>query len=151
SFSLPAVAQGSAKTQIKAEIDRLEHSIQAQPITNKDFAPVAQGAEDELKGATAALDGGQLYLALERLGRAQDLLQGARAGANNAEVVKGGLPAFQSEWNKVSLRLTALDKDARSREWKHTPLAVEALAKAAQSKAIPLLKGGQGFATATGP
>ena len=146
-----AAAQTSASSQIKAEIERLQRSIQDQPVTDKDFAPVAQGAGEQLKAASVAVNSGHLYLALEKLGLAQDLLQGARAGADNAEVVKGGLSAFQSRWNKVSLRLTAEDKDAHSRRWNHTPLAVQALAEAAQGRAIPLLEGGQGFATATGP
>ena len=70
---------------------------------------------------------------------------------DKAEVEKGGLNAFQSAWNKVNRRLTALDKDAHAREWKHSPLAVRASAEAAQGKAIPLLEGGQGFAVANGP
>jgi len=149
--SLRAGVQDSATAQIKSEIERLQHSIQAQPITGKDFADLAETAQGQLKIASAALDLGQVYLALEKLGQAQDLLQAARTAADNAEVVKGGLPAFQSQWNKASLRLAALDKDAHARQWTHTPLAVQALAEAAQGKAIPLLEGGQGFATATAP
>jgi len=151
SLSVTAVAQGSASSQIKAEIQRLEQSIQERPVTDKDSAPIAKAAEDGLKAAAFALESGDVYLALEKLGLAQDLLQGARAAANNAEVVKGGLPAFESRWGKASLRLTALDKESHTRPWKGTPLAVQALAESAQGKAIPLLEGGQGFAAATGP
>jgi len=79
------------------------------------------------------------------------LLQGARSAADKAEIEKGGLPAFESQWGKASLRLTALDKDAHVRDWKQSPLAIRALAEAAQGRAIPLLEGGRGFATATGP
>jgi hypothetical protein len=49
------------------------------------------------------------------------------------------------------LRLTALDKDAHTRDWKDSLLAIRALAEAAQARAIPLLEGGRGFATATSP
>ena len=150
-FSLSSEAQGSANSQIKAEIQRLEHLYQEQPITNKDYAPIAKEAEDQLKAALAALDAGQTYLALERLGHAQDVLQGARVGADDAEVLKGGLPAFQSRWGKASLRLTALDQESHIRTWNGTPAAVQALAEAAQGRAIPLLEGGQGFAAATAP
>jgi hypothetical protein len=150
-LSACAAAQISPSSQITAEIERLEQSLKRQPVADKDFAPIAQGAGEQLKAASAAIEAGQVYLALERLGYAQDLLQGARAAANNAEVVKGGLPAFQAQWGKVSLRLTALDKDAHRRQWRSTPLAVQALAEAAQGRAIPLLEGGQGFATANGP
>jgi len=150
-FSLCVSAQDSATSQIKAEIARLQQSAKEKPVTNKDFAPIANEAENALKAASGAIDSGQLYFALEKIGQADDLIQGARAAADKSEVEKGGLPAFQSQWGKVSLRLTALDGEAHTRQWNHTPLAVQALAEAAQGKAIPLLQGGQGFAVATGP
>jgi hypothetical protein len=149
SLSLPA--QDSAPSQIKSEIGRLQQSMKDRPIADKDFAQLASMVDGTLRTADAALSSGQPYLALEKLGQAQDLLRGARAAADKAEVEKGGLPAFQSQWNKASLRLTALDKEAHARQWTQSPLAVRALAEAAQGKAIPLLEGGQGFAVATGP
>ena len=150
-LTLPAVAQNSANSQIKAEIARLQRSIKDKPVTDKDLAPIATMAEDALKAASAAINSGQMYLALEKLGQTKDLLEGARKAADKAEVEKGGLPAFQSQWGNVSLRLTALNEEAHARQWNHVPLAVQALAEAAQGKAIPLLEGGQGFAVATKP
>ena len=148
---IPSPAQNPVSTQINAEIARLRQLIKDTHITDKDLAPLAKMVEDSLDGASAALNSGQTYLALERVGQANDLLQGARAADNKAEVEKGGLPAFQAQWNKASLRLTALDKDAHSRKWTNTPLAVQAMAEAAQGRAIPLLEGGQGFAVSTKP
>jgi len=147
----PAAAQKSVTAQINAEIARLKQQVNDSHIADKDLVPIAKMADDALQGASAALQSGQTYLALERLGQAEDWLQGARAADNKAEVEKGGLPAFQSQWNKASVRLAALDKDAHSRKWTDTPLAVQALAEAAQGKATPLLEGGQGFAVATKP
>lgn len=144
-------AQDSATSQIKSEIARLQQSIKEKPVTDKNFAPIADEAADALKGASAAIESGQVYFALERLSQAEDLLRGARAGADQSEVERAGMPAFQSQWGKVSLRLTALDREAHARQWKGTPLAVQALAEAAQGRAIPLLEGGLGFAVATGP
>jgi hypothetical protein len=140
-------AQTPAATQIKNEIARLRGTLKAQPITDANLAPMV---EDALKGASAALDAGELYVGLERLGQAEDLLQGARKMAN-AGKAENSFPAFQSQWKEVSLRLTALDKEAHARDWKAAPLVVRALAEAAQGRAIPLLEGGLGFATANGP
>jgi len=42
-----------------------------------------------------------------------------------------------------------LDREAH--DWSNAPLAVRAIAETAQRRAIPLLDGGRGFATATGP
>jgi hypothetical protein len=146
-----AVAAKDAAAQIKAEIARLQELMKDQPIVDKEFAEVPNMVNATLKSAGDAANAGQIYLALERLGQAEDLLQGARRAASKAEVEKGGYPAFESQWKAASLRLTALDKDAHSKQWGHTPLAVRALAEAAQGRAIPLLEGGRGFAIATGP
>lgn len=150
-LAFPARAEDAAASQIKAEIARLHQSLKDKPIADKDAAQAASAADGALRASYAAADAGQLYLALEKLGQAEDLLYGARSLADKTEVEKGGMPAFQSKWGKVSLRLTALDKEAHARTWKNSPLAVRALAEAAQGKALPLLEGGQGFAVANGP
>lgn len=146
----PAAAQNSAPAQIKAEITRLEQSLKDKPLSDPDLKTIAPMVTDALKSARESANAGQLYLSLEKLGQVEDLLQGARSAADKAEVEKAGLPAFESRWGKASLRLTALDKDAHAREWKDSPLAIRALAETAQGRAIPLLEGGRGFATATG-
>ena len=145
------VSEETATSQIQSEITRLQQSLKAKPIADKGAAQIADAAEGALKAASAALDAGQIYLALEKLGQAEDYLQAARRMDDKGEVEKGGLPAFQSQWNKVSLRLAAFDKEEHAKTWNGSPLAVRALAEAAAGKAIPLLEGGQGFATATGP
>jgi hypothetical protein len=147
----PLASQSSPRPQIKTEITRLQQSLKDNPIADPNLKDLATIVTDALKSAADAVDAGHLYLSLEKIGQAEDLLQGARAAANQGEVEKGGLPAFESQWGQVSLRLTALDKEAHAREWKHTALAIRALAEAAQGRAIPLLEGGRGFATATGP
>jgi hypothetical protein len=149
SSTLNSSAQDTS--QLKVEVVRLQQSLQTNPITDKDLVELGSTISATLKAANDALDSGQLYLGLEKLSQAEDYLQGARRAADKTAVEKGGLPAFESEWGKVSLRLTALDKDAHAKDWKHSPLAVRALSEAAQGKAIPLLEGGRGFATATGP
>ena len=143
--------QSPAVSEIKAEIARLQQSRKEKPISNKDFADLFSSVGDQLRMASAALDSGQLYLSLEKLGQAEDLLQGARRATDLGPVEQGGLAVFESEWGKVSLRLTALDKEAHAKNWGRAPLAIRALAEAAQGKATPLLDGGRGFATASGP
>lgn len=147
----PSSQSAGAIEQIKAEISHLQLSLKEKPVSDKDFAEIAAAADNMLKEAAAALSGGQVYLSLEKLGRAEDYLQAARHGADKSEVEKGGLPAFESQWGKVSLRLTALDREAHARDWKRAPLALRGLGEAAQGRAIPLLDGGRGFATANGP
>lgn len=147
----PASGQQPASSEIKAEIVRLQQSLQDKPISDPDLNSLAPMITDAIKAANGAADANQLYLSLERLGQAEDLLQGARGAADRAEVEKAGLPAFESRWGKAGVRLAALDKDAHAREWKNSPLAIRALAEAAEGRAIPLLEGGRGFATATGP
>lgn len=145
-----AFAQGAA-VQTKAEIERVQQSLKDKPIANTDIPELNSEIEGSLKGATAALESGQLYLSLESLGRAEDYVQGARTLDAKAGDIKDSLPAFESEWGKASVQLTALDKSARGKDWSRTTAAIRAISEAAQGRAIPLMEGSRGFATATKP
>ncbi|HEX3155099.1 MAG TPA: hypothetical protein VHV32_10770, partial [Candidatus Angelobacter sp.] len=145
-----AFAQDAA-AKTKAEIDRLQQSLKDKPIANPDIAEMNSEIDGNLTGAASALAAGKLYLSLEGLGRAEDHMHGARMLDAKAEEIKDSLPAFESEWNKASVQLSALDKAARGKDWSHTTAGVRAISEAAQGRAIPLLEGGRGFATATKP
>ena len=150
--ALPFCASGrDPKLQIKAEIDRLQHSLKAKPVSDPDFSSVNSMVDDALKGAVEALDSGKPYLSLEKLLQAEDLLQGARILEEKSEAVKSGFPAFEAEWEKTSKNLAALDQEARQRNWARAPVALEALSESAQGRSIPLLEGSRGFATSTKP
>lgn len=138
-------------SKIKAEIERLQQSLKDKPIVNADMPELGSMIAGPLKDASAAVAAGHLYLSLERLGQAEDLLQAARFIDEKTEAVKDSLPAFESEWGKVSLQLTALDKSARQRDWKQTTAAIRAISESAQGRTLPLLEGGRGFASATKP
>ena len=148
--NVAAFAQ-DAVAQTKAEIERLQQSLKEKPIANPDIAEMNSEIEGNLTGAASALAAGRLYLSLEGLGRAEDHMHGARILDAKADEIKDSLPAFESEWNKASVQLAALDKSARGKDWSHTTAAVRAISEAAQGRAIPLLEGGRGFATATKP
>jgi hypothetical protein len=148
--NVKASAQDAA-VQTKAEIQRLQQSLKDKPIAIPDIPDLNSEIEGNLTGAASALAAGQLYLSLEGLGRAEDHMHGARTLEAKADAIKDSLPAFESEWNKASVQLTALDKSARSRDWSHTTAGIRAISEAAQVRAIPLLEGARGFATATKP
>ena len=137
--------------QIKAEIERLQHALKEKPVSDPHFASVNSMVDDALKGAVEALDSGKLYLSLEKLLQAEDLLQGARILEEKSEGVKSGFPAFEAEWEMASKDLAALDQEARQRNWGRSPVALQALSESAQGKSIPLLEGSRGFATSTKP
>jgi hypothetical protein len=137
--------------QIKAEIERLQHSLKEKPVSDPDFASVNSMVDDALKSAVEALNSGKLYLSLEKLLQAEDLLQGARVIEEKSDAVKSGFPAFEAEWEKASKNLAALDQEARQRNWGSAPVALRALSESAQGKSTPLLEGSRGFATSTKP
>ncbi|HET8889727.1 MAG TPA: hypothetical protein VFQ41_12545 [Candidatus Angelobacter sp.] len=139
-----------ASSSVKAEIERLRQSLKDKPISNPDMPDLPSAIEARLKDATAAQAAGRLYLSLERLGEAEDYLQGLRAVDEKAAAIKDSLPAFESEWGKASLQLTALEK-VRQRDWSRANAAIRAISEAAQGRATPLLEGARGFATATKP
>jgi hypothetical protein len=138
-------------SKIRAEIERLQQSLQDKPVSNPDLPNMSTMVGDTLKDSRAALAAGHLYLSLERLGQAEDFLQGARSLDEKAEAIKDSLPAFESEWAKASVHLAAMEKSARERDWNRAPAGIRALFEAAQGRTIPLLEGGRGFATATKP
>ncbi|MBZ5506999.1 MAG: hypothetical protein LAO78_16200 [Acidobacteriia bacterium] len=148
--SIYAVAQ-DASSQIKSEIERLQQSLKDKPVSSPDLPNAGTIIGDGLNGSRASLATGHLYLSLERLGQAEDFLQGARSVDEKAEAIKDSLPAFETEWGKANLQLTAMDRSARERDWRGTTTAIRALSETAQGRVIPLLEGSRGFATATKP
>ena len=136
---LPVWAQDGA-ARIKSEIERLRQSFPEK------FEPanVKPAIEDLLSAASSAANGGNLYLSLEKLGQAADYLQGARAALGKSE-------AFDSEWANASRALETSGRTLRAVNWNGAPAALRALSETAQVKAVPLLDGARGFATATGP
>jgi hypothetical protein len=145
-----AYAQDAA-AQTKAEIDRLQQSLKAQPTQSPDLADLVKGIEQRLKDADSARSAGLLYLSLENLGQAEDYFQAIRTIEAKADAIKDNLPAFETEWGKATLEYAALDKQARQRDWNRFPAAVRALSESAQGHTIPLLEGSRGFATSTKP
>jgi hypothetical protein len=145
-----AGAQDASPT-VKAEIGRVQQALKEKSVSNPDMPNLPSAIESRLKDADAALSAGRLYLSLERLGEAEDFLQGLQAVNEKATAINDSLPAFESEWGKASLQLTALEKSARERDWRRASVAIRAISEAAQGRAIPLLEGGRGFASATKP
>lgn len=150
SLAMPAAGQDAA-AQIKTHIDRLQQSLKDKPVSDPNLPNVDSTIGGWLKEASEALSAGRIYMSLEKLRDATDLLSGVRNLIDKGETVKSSLPAFESEWKKASLDLTALDQEARGRNWNNAPVALRALSEGAQGKAQPLLEGGRGFATSTQP
>jgi len=145
-----ALAQ-DASSQIRAEVQRLRQSLQADPIRDPQFAGNLASTESLLKAADDGVAAGRLYFALERLIAASDFVQGARIAIAKTDAVKGKLPAFEEEWRSASSALAARDQELQRVDWSHTPAAIRALSEAARTRSGPLLEGGHGFAVSTKP
>jgi hypothetical protein len=143
------VAGEDATGRIHQEIQRLQQSLKDRPISNPDIPNGNIVVGDGLKAADDLLKAGSIYLSLERLVQAEDLLNGARSGTDRAEAVKSGMQAFEAEWSKSS-RIVAVFNQQNG-EWKNAPAALRAVAETARARTLPLLDGGRGFATATHP
>lgn len=148
--SLPVAAQG-ASDRIAREISRVQQSLQTEPTTDPDLAPVASSASQNLSDANAALKSGQLYLSLEKLLLAEDLAIGARFPREKSEAVKSGYSAFEAEWKTASQRVASLNRKSQARDWSRSPAVLRALTEIAIARSIPLLDGGRGFASSTKP
>ncbi len=153
-FGISCLAGSSpdATPQIKGEIERLQQSVKDRSFTDPDLPDITKMLTEGLRGASEALTNGHSYLSLEMLGREWDLYSGALAAVDGkAEVVKGGLPSFETAWDQASVRVTSLGKSVKNTNWNRLPVAVQALAQSAVARTQPLLEGGRGFATATAP
>jgi len=149
-LALPAAGQ-DAGSQIRAEAEQLQHSLKDKPISYPDNPNASTMVGDGLKEVIQGESAGRLYISLEKLCQTTDFLHAVWAVADKAEAVKSGLPAYEAEWEKVSSSVTAIDRQAREKNWNDSRLAVRALSETAQAMTIPLLEGSRGFAVSTQP
>src|SRR5436305_3794885 len=112
--------------QIRAEIQRVR-DLTANVKPDPRLTDIRAEAERRLKGATEDLAAGYFYSSLEKLARASDYAGGIRAIANDAEVVKGGMPAFDIERTKASRIVSQIGPVAPG-----TPAALRALVDTAR-------------------
>lgn len=146
-----AAAAQTANDRVAAEISRLQQSLETQPITDSGLASVASSAAQNLGEASAALKSGKLYLSLEKLLLAEDLVSAARFPAENRATAGSGYAVFEAQWKTVSRVVAARNRESLERDWSRSPAAVRALAETAVARCLPLLDGGRGFAASTKP
>jgi len=149
-LALPAAGQDAA-SQIRAEAERLQQSLKDKPISPADNPNASKMIGDALNELIQMQAAGKLYISLERLSQVTDYLRGIRAVADKAEAVKPGLPAYETEWEKVSSSVADIDRQARGNNWDDSRMVIQAMSEAAQSMTMPLLEGARGFAVSTGP
>lgn len=125
--SMSAADQDAAAAQVRSEIERTRQSVKDKPLTGAEFAAANATTGELLKGASEALDAGQLYVGLEKLAQVSDFLEDA--------------------WMRVDRGATV----KRAIDWSATQAAIRAVSETAWVRTIPLLDGGRGFAVATGP
>lgn len=150
-YSASASLAQDGSAQIRSEIERLQKSVQEKPPVTPVAPEIGKRLTETLSQAKKALDAGLEFTALEKLGQAEEYLQGARIAADQAEAVGNNLQAFENEWGKAELQLASTGKDVSQHKWNNTPAALRALAETAQTKSMPLLEGGRGFAISTKP
>jgi hypothetical protein len=146
-----AAEDGNATAKIAKEIERIERAWKEAPPPGSGMDGLMSGSQASLKSAREALDAGRIYVALERLAQAEDLLGGFREVAGKTEAVTSGLPAFEVEWSKANSAVAGLSRDARGANWNNAPAALRAISETSLGRSVPLLDGGRGFATALAP
>src|SRR5215470_3457196 len=149
--ALPAPAAGPEVDAIKAEIDRLQHSLKNKPVTDPNYAPISSMAGQSLKDAAEALDSGRIYLSLEKLLQAEDFLLASQFPVEKAMVIKSDMPAFEAEWQKISQILASGSSEVRQKDLGASSAALRALIETGLGRSVPLLEGGRGFAVSTKP
>jgi hypothetical protein len=140
-----AAGAADVAQQVRAEIQRIR-DLTSSVTPDQRSKDLKSYIEKTLKAATEDVAAGNVYAGLEKLEQASDMAGGMRATANEPEVVKGGLPAFEVELKKSSQRVSQVNPVPPG-----TPAAIRAMAETARVKAAALLDGGRGFATSMQP
>src|SRR5437868_4999588 len=83
---IPSAGAQDARASIRAEIARVQEDLRKHPIADADLKEINSMVADGTQSAAAALSSGRIYLSLEKLGQAEDLLQGGRRADDKAEV-----------------------------------------------------------------
>src|SRR5262245_16540336 len=81
-----ATGAADPAARIRTEIARFRQSLEEKPIAGE-MASLSSAIDGALKASTEALDAGRLYQSLEALGRAADLIHGARFAAEKEAAV----------------------------------------------------------------
>ena len=63
------------------------------------------------------------------------------AGSSEEAAVAAGLEAFESEWAEVSRTLETEGRGNGDRRWRHSRVAIRAVAETAEGRIGPLLEG----------
>ena len=149
-LALPAAGQDAA-SQIKREVETLQQSLKDAPVASPDFPNANATFAGSLQSVIEAQSAGRLYWGLAQLEQTMGYLYAVRTVIGKQEAVKGGLPAYMTEWDKASLRVSELNRQSQARNWRNGPAALQALSETARARTIPMLEGGRQFAVSTDP
>jgi hypothetical protein len=140
-----AVAQDAA-TQIRNELERLQKFAAAQQADDQLWKDLKPGVDRFLTMANVSLRSGNLYYAVEAIGKANQYIVGYRWSKQDSEVLKKGAEAFQKNWKESHVALASLEQTTRQKNWTGLPAAVRALVESHQGQVGPSLEGGRAFA-----
>jgi len=136
-FALRLAGQ-DAETQIRSEVDRIEHSLRENTIADIRSKANTEELMKQVRDATAQH---RVFQSLEYLAELHSFLGGVR---NSVE--ESGSPAFDARWARVNGDLTTLLRQVRNTNWNQAQNGLRALAESALGTVGPLLSGSRGFA-----
>jgi thiol-disulfide isomerase/thioredoxin len=152
--ALPAAASQDLEARIAAEVERLQKVVDSKPLPDPDWKTVRPEVASGLHQVGQTLKERRVYLALERLQVARAKLRSielAKAAAAIAANSGGGMAGFDAAWHRIGADIEAADKRSRERRWGDAPLALRAMAEAAQGTTMELLAASRAYAGATQP
>jgi hypothetical protein len=144
------VAQ-SPDDAVRKEITRLQTFASAQSVADEDWKDMQPMVQRYLALADQALKAGHVYFAVEELGKANASAAAYQFSKQSPEILKQGMAGFEKEWKQASVKLAALDTEAKTRKWTGAPAAVRAVAESAQGQGPVLVEAAHAYATVTNP
>jgi hypothetical protein len=136
------------EARLAAELERSQLAFAQNESKDEQWVQLKPRIQTVLDRARRGMAGKQLWAALEDLGKIRSVLDPslAQKGSEGRD-----LEAFQARWKAAAPGLIERDAKARARRWKDRPVALRAIAEAAEGQSLPLLHAAPAYAAATDP
>ncbi len=144
-------SSGEVAGKIQAKIQQLKATVAAQDAADEDWKDLEPAITKLLNRADEGVRTGRIYAALDDMGKAWVRLESFKRAKMSPEVEKAGMAEFEKAWQKASVELTALNREAQKRAWNGRSIAQQALAETAQGQTVTLVEASRAYATVTVP
>jgi len=139
-----------ATARLSQEIEMLRRVVSEKPDSDENWKSLKPDLLANLKIASAALEAGQLLLALDAVNIARSGYRATEWTTGNPAILKGGVEAFMVEWKRQDAEIAKAEQQIQADRRKSSE-AVSALKEINTGRIRTLYHSARGFAEVSGP